>query len=154
MTKQRAKNISQAMVASIRLMLDEWEGELTWQKLIAEIANQSGQIYTRQALNRHVGDAFSRRKGFLLETAKASNAGGDPKLVAALKKVSTLEVEKVRLENENKNLLEKFVRWAYNAHTRGIGPEILDRPLPARIEEGKTVIRGKKNNAKTGATVT
>ena len=41
------------------------------------------------------------------------------------------EAEIERLKAENARLLEQFVRWSYNANNRGIGEEVLNRPLPA-----------------------
>jgi integrase len=42
-----------------------------------------------------------------------------------------LEAETARLKTENTRLLEQFVRWSYNANNRGVGEEVLNRPLPA-----------------------
>ena len=41
-----------------------------------------------------------------------------------------LEAENARLKAENEHLLEQFVVWAYNAHTRNLDKNFLSQPLP------------------------
>jgi hypothetical protein len=47
-----------------------------------------------------------------------------------MERIARLEAENRRLEFENNNLLEQFVRWAYNAATRGLDADFLGRSLP------------------------
>ena len=54
-----------------------------------------------------------------------------------MERMARLEAENQRLEAENQRLLEQFVTWAYNAHTRGITKEFLNQPLP-RVNRGQT----------------
>jgi hypothetical protein len=42
-----------------------------------------------------------------------------------------LEAQNERLRRENSSLLEQFVRWAYNASTRGLDKDFLNQPLPS-----------------------
>lgn len=53
-------------------------------------------------------------------------------------RIARLEAENQRLEAESQRLLEQFVVWAYNAHTRGLDKEFLSQPLP-RVNRGQTV---------------
>lgn len=60
-----------------------------------------------------------------------------PELQVSLERIARLESENRRLESENERLLEQFVRWAYNAHTRGLDQYLLDRPLP-HVDRGQS----------------
>lgn len=60
-----------------------------------------------------------------------------PELQVALERIARLEGETARLKSENKNLLEQFVVWAYNASTRGLSHDFLSRPLP-RVDRDQT----------------
>lgn len=64
--------------------------------------------------------------------------GSSPQLEAALQGISRPEAQNARLEAENRRFLEQFLRWAYNAHTRGPDEGFLNRPLP-HSNKGKTV---------------
>jgi len=52
-----------------------------------------------------------------------------PELQAAADRIARLEGENQRLRMENDRLLEQFVRWAYNAYSRG-----LDEQFPAHYQ--------------------
>jgi len=148
MSKVRAKNLSQDMVVAIQAILDEWEAPLTWQSFIDEVTHRTGQTYTRQALDRHIGDSFSAKKKFLGGLVKSRKLPGNSKLEVALRRQGVLESDKRKLEQVNERLLEKFARWAYNAHTRGITLDILERPLPPRLEVMHSA--NKKNKQSSG----
>ena len=61
-----------------------------------------------------------------------------PELQKALERIAHLEAENTRLASENERLLEQYVRWAYNAHTRGLDKEFVTRPLPS-VNRGQTI---------------
>jgi len=52
-----------------------------------------------------------------------------PEVAALIQKVRRVEAENERLNFENEVLLAQFARWAYNAHSKGVTKEILDKPL-------------------------
>jgi hypothetical protein len=56
----------------------------------------------------------------------------------AVERIARLEGENARLTAENSRLIEQFVCWAYNAHTRGLDRGFLTRPLPA-VKRDQTV---------------
>jgi hypothetical protein len=132
MTK-RAKNLEDADIVQIVEMLDGWSGKLSWDLLIDAIEKRRHMRYTRQALHKHerIGLAYSMRK-------KTLSAQGDsdeityssPELQIANQKLARITAENTRLKAENEHLLEQFVRWAYNAYTRNLDKEFLNRPLP------------------------
>lgn len=130
----RSPNLTPADVQKIVGILDGWTGKLTWDLLVDTVEGLLTVRYTRQALDKHeqVKLAFGVRKKALTE---ASDSGAwapadSPQLDATELTIVRLKGENGRLEAENQRLLEKFARWAYNAHTRGLAEGVLDQPLP------------------------
>jgi uncharacterized protein (UPF0335 family) len=118
-------------INEIMSILDGWTGNLSWELLIDEITTRLHIRYTRQALNNHVRikQAFaSRKKSLSFEAVKCSKPA-HPELEHAQQRIERLEAENQRLRMENNNLLEQFVRWAYNASTRGFDEQFLNQPL-------------------------
>lgn len=142
--KSRAKNIDGVVIDAIVGILDGWSGKLTWGLLIESIEQRTRARYTRQALDRHV----RIKDAYALSKQRISHAPN----VAAKKELSSAEVvaleerfERTRAENarltlENERLLEQFVRWAYNAHLRGLTKEFLNSPLPG-VDRERTLKR-------------
>jgi hypothetical protein len=112
-------------------ILDGWDGDLSWQALIEQVQVRLQSKYTRQALHRHerIRLAFEATKKRLTTPDKRKRDPTDLVRVSAAR-ISRLEAENDRLQQENDRLLEQFVRWAYNAHTRGLDEAFLNRPLP------------------------
>lgn len=139
MAQKRSKNIGDAEIKQIVEILDGWSGKLSWELLIDAIELRMFNRYTRQALYKHerIRHAFDIRK-----TELAGSGGGvrkveSPQLQIALDRIARLEAENRRLESENNQLLEQFARWAYNAHTRGLDHDFLNRSLPP-VNRGQT----------------
>jgi hypothetical protein len=131
---RRAKNLHDEDIGKIVEILDGWSGLLTWDLLIDAVEKRLFSRYTRQALHKHVRirDAFSQRKGTLAERGdRPQKVASSPELQIALDRIERLSAENARLKAENTSLLEQFVRWAYNAHTRNLDENFLNRPLPA-----------------------
>lgn len=130
---KRARNLRDQDIAKVVEILDGWTGKLTWDLLIEAVEKRLFSRYTRQALHKHarIADAFALRKESL---ARAGGAGrktvASPELQLAIDQIDRLKAKCERLEAENNRLLEQFVRWAYNAHTRGLDEAFLNRPLP------------------------
>jgi hypothetical protein len=139
MAKQRAKNLGDAEIKQIVEILDGWSGKLTWELLIDAIELQMHNCYTRQALHKHerIRHAFDLQKKTPSEEGGEIRRVASPELQAALDRIARLEAENRRLESENQRLLEQFVRWAYNAHTRGLEYDFLNRSLPP-VSRGQT----------------
>lgn len=132
--KRRGKNLGDPEIAAIVSILDGWSGKLTWEGLIDAIERRRMGRYTRQTLHKHVRirQAFCLRKESLAQQSVATTAPpASPELQAVMQRVARLEAENTRLAAENQRLLEQFVCWAYNAHTRGLDEAFLSRPLPA-----------------------
>lgn len=145
MKKRRAKNLSDVEIKKIVEILDLWTGKLTWELLIDEIALRRYDRYTRQALYAHerIRHAFDLKKKKGTSERGMVKPACSPELKIAMEKIERLESEKMRLESENQCLLEQFVRWAYNAYTRGLDQEFLNRSLPS-INRGQTILHKKE----------
>lgn len=149
---QRARNLRDTDVAAIVGILDSWNGKLSWELLLAAIEFRMHQRYTRQALSKHsrILQAFQLRKAGIAESGRAiPKSPSSPELEAALQRIARLESENLRLEAERANLLEQFARWTYNAHTRGLGLEVLNKALP---EVNRDQTRRTQQSTKRGTT--
>ncbi|MBI2241298.1 MAG: hypothetical protein HYU59_10915 [Magnetospirillum gryphiswaldense] len=129
--RKRGKNLGDADIQTIVEILDGWVGAPTWEALIDEVALRLNCRYTRQALHNRerIRMAFAARKKAATAEPEQPRRRGGKELQAALDRIARLEAENARLERENNALLEQFVRWAYNAHSRGLTEDILNQPL-------------------------
>jgi uncharacterized protein (UPF0335 family) len=132
MTQRRAKNLDDAGIKVIVEILDGWSEKLTWDLLIDAINSRTHNEYTRQTLHKHerIRNAFELRKTDISNGETIIRKVTSPELQKALERIARLEVETKRLESENMQLLEQFVRWAYNANARGLDSDFLNKPLP------------------------
>lgn len=138
---RRGKNLTDEAIEQIVRLLDGWSGKLTWEALIDAIVTRLHYRYTRQALFKHerIKAAYTLRKEALGASSKDGTRTpyGSGQLGEAMARIDRLEAENQRLEAENQRLLEQFVVWAYNAHTRGLDKGFLSRPLP-RVNRDQT----------------
>lgn len=138
MTRVRAKNITNEILDLIIGILDGWLGRLTWEGLIEEIERRTDVRYTRQTLFKHtrIKLAFQNSKT-RVEADLSEDQENNPAIALLKKRIDRLEAENSRLQLENDRLLEQFVRWAYNAHLKGLDKDFLDNPLP-RVDREQT----------------
>ncbi len=127
----RSRNLTPSAIEQVVSILDGWAGKLTWDLLIVAVSRHLRSTYTRQALHKHerIRHAFTLRKQALMDSPVSKKAA-TPELQAAADRIARLEGENQRLRMENDRLLEQFVRWAYNAFSRGLDEQFLSRPLP------------------------
>jgi hypothetical protein len=132
MVQKRSKNLDEAGIKEIVEILDGWSGKLTWDLLIDAIKLRTYNEYTRQTLHKHerIRNAFELKKQAIADNQDSVRSVGSPELQKALERIARLEAENKRLESENSQLLEQFVRWAYNASTRELDQNFLNKPLP------------------------
>ena len=128
----RSRNLTPVAIEQIVSILDGWSGKLTWDLLIQSVARRLRGTYTRQALHKHerIRDAFTLRTKTLSISVGGKKAIS-PESQVTNDRIARLEGENQRLQMENDRLLEHFVRWAYNAYSRGLDEQFLSRPLPA-----------------------
>lgn len=142
-SRQRAKNLTDADIEVIVGILDGWSDKLSWDELIDAITSRLKAKYTRQALNQHerIKQTFrlakERLSGVERPRGKGLSGLNAVETQAFMERFKKLEGENARLRLENERLLEQFVVWAYNAHTRGLDREFLSRPLP-RVDRDQT----------------
>ncbi|BBI44646.1 hypothetical protein ALP64_202442 [Pseudomonas syringae pv. actinidiae] len=128
--KVMAKHLTSKDIEILVNLIDAWEGKLGWEALCDAVGPLIGGRPTRQTLSSHdqVKTAFGykkeqQRKGFVPTKRPAS-------LGVAEQRISRLEKENNRLKAENGHLLERFLKWQYNAYKHGICKDKLDAPLP------------------------
>ena len=128
----RSRNLTPGAIEQIVSIIDGWSGKLTWDLLIQSVARRLRGTYTRQALHKHerIRSAFTLRKK-TLSISVGKKKAISPEFQATNERIARLEGENQRLQMENDRLLEQFVRWAYNAYSRGLDEQFLSRPLPA-----------------------
>ena len=131
MTRRRGKNLTANDIDRVVQLLDGWTGPVSWKLVIEAVATRLLCSYTRQALSSHAAiqkafDACKRRPG----PSKAAVAKLSGEAGALRQRLARREADVSRLEAENRQLLERFVLWTYNAQLRGLGLAELERPLP------------------------
>lgn len=112
-------------------VLDGWSGPLTWVLLAEALALRHGNLYSRQALEKHhrIKKAFQMTK-VRLKSGDKPKRTGPVEVVKLQEHIDRLEATVARLESENNNLLDQFRRWATNAHQKGLTVEMLNVALP------------------------
>jgi hypothetical protein len=143
MKHRRSRNLDDAAISEIVGIMDGCTGPLSWNILIEAIDELTRVRYTRQALNNHarIKLAFSLRRESLKATGVPMRVNtATPELAALRQANARREAEIDRLKVENSRLLEQFVRWSYNANNRGVGEEVLNRPLPT-VNRGSSLHR-------------
>ncbi|KWT10748.1 hypothetical protein [Pseudomonas amygdali] len=125
-----AKHLTARDIELLVGLIDGWNGKLTWDAVCDEAKGLIGTRPTRQTLNAHarIKSAFGDKK-------VQQKVGFKPKkrpesLAIAEQRIHRLDSENHRLKAENNRLIERFVRWQYNAQIRGISQAVLDAPLP------------------------
>ncbi len=111
-------------------LLDGWTGKLTWDRYLAVLKTEIGHLYTKPGMRKHarVLNAWEMAQRRLNEGAASvgARATGDAAIAEAHRRIATLRAENARLTQENRDLLEQFLRWSHNAARAGLTPELLD----------------------------
>ena len=126
----RSPNLDNVRIRVIVDLVRRLPGTPTWARIVRAIGEETGAAYTRQALQAHapIKAAYdSRRRG-----DPAAPAG--PRLSArarsALDRDARMREEIIELRRQLDAYHERFVRWAHNAHARGLTESIFERDLP------------------------
>lgn len=127
---RRSPNLTPDKIAAIVQIIRTWDGRLTWPGLVSELAKEINATYTRQALYKHESirvayEAF-RENDSKIEPVRQIPVA----LKASAERVRRLEIENAELRKREALLMEQFVRWAYNASTRGLTLDFLNQALP------------------------
>ncbi|WP_372398676.1 hypothetical protein ABMY26_18660 [Azospirillum sp. HJ39] len=144
-----APRLTEADIEKAVRLLDGWTGKLTWARYLAVLATEVGHLYTKPAMHKQarIIGAWEAAQKRLAESREAVGADslGDAAIAEANRKIARLRAEIARLEQENRDLLERFVRWSHNAARSGLSPERLDAELPTmhRGTGGKSASGGR-----------
>ena len=137
MMNKRSPNLTPARIDVILGIIHAWEGRLTWPALVKAITASINCAYTRQALfnQERIRAAYDTYR------ANFSGAAGPGRpmsasLKAAVDRAKRLEIQLEEAKRLESLLLEQFVRWAYNASTRGLTEDFLNQPLPPLNRRG------------------
>lgn len=131
-----AKHITDKDIEKIVGLLDGWKDKLSWDALCGACLPVIGTKPARQTLMKfvRVEQAFNACKQRLKDGAPIPTP---PSMRVAMERIMRLEAENERLKRENRDLLEQFVVWQYNAHVHGLSDRDLNKALP-RIDRGQT----------------
>jgi hypothetical protein len=114
-------------------LLDGWSGKLTWDRYLAVLKTEIGHLYTKPGMRKHarIVNAWDMAQQRLSKGALAVGARnyGDAAIAHAHHTIASLKAENQRLKQENRDLLERFLRWSYNAASRGLTEQTLDRDV-------------------------
>ena len=132
-----AKHLSDRDVERVVEILDGWRDKLTWEALCEAFAPVIGTKPVRQTLAKFVRieHAFEACKMRLKNETPEEKS--PPSMRIAVERITRLENENSRLKRENRELLQQFVVWQYNAHIHGLSDVELNRAMPG-IDRGQT----------------
>lgn len=125
-----AKHLTERDIKLVIGLIDAWESKLTWEALCDEAESLIGTRPTRQTFNAHarIKSAFADKK--VQQKTGLQPTKRPQSLAIAQQRIHRLESESQRLKAENERLLERFIRWQYNAQKRGLSQAVLDAHLP------------------------
>lgn len=132
------RNLTTADVSKVVDLIRSWpENRVTWMLLVERVATYVGHRWTRQALEKHeaIKGAYQAAREGRRPASRAATR--DPAEVVWQRRAEVLQQEVERLKQQLATYEERFVRYEYNAHARGIDPAELGRPLPG-IDRGRT----------------
>lgn len=135
-----AKHLTDRNLTDITKLADEWDLDVkfTWDKFRTKIQEELGIHPTRQTLEKK--DSIYKAYKYLKKNTKTRpktrpKTQAKPKSVSSLAMAATridrLKVENNRLKREQRNLLEQFRVWQYNAYANGLTEHQLNAPLPS-----------------------
>ncbi|HNP64291.1 MAG TPA: hypothetical protein PKH39_10185 [Woeseiaceae bacterium] len=132
------KRLSRRNIDAIVHMIDNWSGEkLTWRDICEGCHEIVGVVPTRQSLSSHkrIKEAYGNKKRLLFDSP------GERPLPSSLRyasnRIDLLETKVNRLEEENRQLLQQFAVWQYNAYKHGLTEWQLNEELP-KIDRDRT----------------
>ena len=139
------KHFTEEDVRAVVGLLDGWSGKLSWAALCKACCPLIGNTPSRQTLAKfsRIAAAYRSRKkndGEPRLLTTGTSQGDEYKKISSQRLVR-LERENERLRTEIHTLLQQFVVWQYNAYSRGLSDQDLNRCLPS-IDRGNTDNKG------------
>lgn len=131
-----AKHITSYDEKRIANVINTWnkDEKLTWEALCDKLVKIIGKKPSRQSLSSHikVADCFNSKKKVLKAGMIETYAVKPANLQIACERIKRLETENEALIALNNKYLEQFKIWLYNAHSKQITVDELNRPLPIK----------------------
>jgi tRNA uridine 5-carbamoylmethylation protein Kti12 len=131
-----AKHLTDKDIADICEILDDWptDTKLTWDRLIEAIKHDLKFETTRQTLEKknRIKNALKEVKAIVSGRTLKISTSLPPSLKVAAERLEKQDNKIRRLEEENRQLLEQFHVWLYNAYRFGVTPDQLNTPLPGK----------------------
>lgn len=143
-----ARRLSDRDIERAVRLLDGWTGKLTWERYLAVLATELGHLYTKPGLRKQarILNAWNMAQERLSAGAKevGARSHGDAAVAEAHRRIALLRAENARLTQENRDLLEQFLRWSHNAARAGLSLERLDAEVVgAELRTGQAKGRGR-----------
>lgn len=133
MGKSAPRLTDESIDKAVRL-LDAWTGKLTWDRYLAVLETEIDHRYSKVAMHKQprIIEAWELAHKRLKEADSLAGARGhgDAAIAELHRKMRELRATNERLEHENRDLLEQFSIWAFNAAQKGLTEAELNRPLP------------------------
>lgn len=133
-----AKHLTKSDVKSIINIIHGWgEEKLTWEAICQSAAEIVGKKPTRQSLNSNdlIKEAYEIKKsGLKIHGPRIATPSS---LKVAASRIAKQQSEIDYLKAKNSALLEKFVKWQYNAYKYGLKEHQLNESLP-KIDRERT----------------
>ncbi|AZG34588.1 hypothetical protein [Shewanella psychromarinicola] len=141
-----AKHLTDKDISNVVETLDDWpvDSKLSWDRLVEAVKHEHKIETTRQTLQKQIRikTAFHEVKGIVSGKVLSSRPKLPPSLKIASERLETQKRTIERLERENRQLLEQFHVWLYNAHRFGVKVEQLSEALPSRPLSSKVKQKG------------
>lgn len=104
---------------------------ISWAEVCKKSENILGFVPSRQGLSQHpaILTAFQSRKDGL-HIAPQKDRPMPSSLAVASERIARLNAQIAELDQENRQLRDKFITWQYNAYARNMTQADLDNPLP------------------------
>jgi len=133
-----AKHLTKADVRAIINIIEGWvDDKITWEGICELASAVVGKKPTRQSLNlnKQIREAYEvKKKGLKIHGPRVATPSS---LKVAATRIAKQQSEIDTLKAKNAALLEKFVKWQYNAYKYGVKEHQLNEPLP-RIDRERT----------------
>ena len=133
------KIVTEDSLDQLLAILNNWQGELTWERYCAEVTRRLGleSLVTKQTFWHYesIKKTFVDRKEFLRNIRSAS-ISSDATIEALEARTKNLVEQVRRLSAENEAYKEKFVRWQKNIYmyAKGFDMTKLDFPLEEKYK--------------------
>ena len=122
----------QTEIDAIVQVIRAWPKDtISWADVCKHATPILGFTPSRQGMNQRapILEAFqARKKNLRVSTKQASPMPSS--LAVAARRIGILNAEISELKAMNTRLMDRFQKWQYNAHLKGMNDATLDKPLP------------------------